>query len=275
MNDFAASPGQVSDLSSSGLSNSFSDLPSNNVDSAFNSDRVQPRQVATGVTRGTQKVGYGGVEIDGAHDRITFNTDETRITLGDTSDTDDVTGIALTDTTTNKKLASLGRDTSTTNAVTGLTAYDGTGTRRLHAGTFPDGSVKVKLSQTTHDVATATDDQLIWSSDFNMFKIKAPEITTLVTLATGGTYSITVPHTIGGRPAVLAYVELTSSPGQFVQLPYTIVNVSGTAVGFSGIAQYVVTDTDIRFVVSVDNSIAALVAGSWNFKYYLMVETAS
>lgn len=231
-------------------------------------------KLQTGNLRGTQGVGYGGVKIDGARNRVTLEANNTRVTLGDTSDSDNITGVALADTTSGNNLVTLGRDITSGSATTGLMAYDGQNTKRMLAGAFPDGSVKIKLSQAGYDVATATDDQLIWSSDFNTFKIVTPETVTLTTVATGGTYSTTVPHTLGDVPAVLAYVELASSPGQFVQLPYTIASVVGTAVTLTGIVQYVITDTDIQFVISVDNSVAGLVAGTWNFKYYLMKETA-
>jgi hypothetical protein len=47
-------------------------------------DRVLPRQVSSGSTRGTQKVGYGNTEIDGSNNRIVITnpTDGTSVGIG-------------------------------------------------------------------------------------------------------------------------------------------------------------------------------------------------
>lgn len=46
-------------------------IRNNEVDSG-NTDRILPRQLSTGSTRGTQTVGYGNTKIDGSNNRITI-----------------------------------------------------------------------------------------------------------------------------------------------------------------------------------------------------------
>lgn len=145
MNDFAASPGQVGDLSSSGLKNEFSNLPGNNVDSAFNSDRVQPRQVATGVMRGTQRI---------------VNTDGSYITLGEIPGSSGEFGIAFF----NRDGDMIFKMTGTTQTLYGsageLYTLDNTGflfsdstDRRIKIGSAPDdGRVGIWQSEPGEDV---------------------------------------------------------------------------------------------------------------------------
>lgn len=45
---------------------------SNNEIPSGSTDRVLPRQLSTGSTRGTQTVGYGNTKIDGSNNRITI-----------------------------------------------------------------------------------------------------------------------------------------------------------------------------------------------------------
>lgn len=255
MNDFAASPGQVSDLSSSGLSNNFSNLPSNNVDSAFNSDRVQPRQVASGVTRGTQFVGYGSVKIDGANERISVGeNNEANLILGDQSDS---------------------------NSNFGFSVSDGSHPRFL-GGKFPDGNIKIKLSQVGYDVSTATDDQLIWSSDFNMFKIVrtgAASITPPSSWTSMSTISVPIPHAQLTTPAVSVYVTNPNlsflgytSPG-LANLPSSIfLNTSGSLL-------YSASKVDETNLYIELTNVTGLTTGwevyTWTYKYYIMKETAA
>lgn len=148
MDDFGASPGQVGDLSSSGLSNGFSDLPSNNVDSAFNSDRVQPRQVATGVTRGTWRIN---------------NNDGSYITIGVIPNTNNEFGIAFFDR--NNNLISKNQGTTqylydaTGNLIyknTGETDYKydvATGKNWYQSGKLPDGTYGLVIAEPGYDVS--------------------------------------------------------------------------------------------------------------------------
>jgi len=64
------------------LNNEFNTVSANDIDNILNSDRVQPRQVSTGVTRGTWRIN---------------NTDGSYITIGLIPNTDDEFGIAYFD----------------------------------------------------------------------------------------------------------------------------------------------------------------------------------
>lgn len=69
----------LSDSTSYKLSNDFNTIPNNDIDNVINSNRVEPRQVATGVTRGTWRIN---------------NTDGSYITIGLIPNTDNEFGIA-------------------------------------------------------------------------------------------------------------------------------------------------------------------------------------
>ena len=62
------SPGQVSDLSSMGLSNGYTDIPDMSVEAI--TDRVQPRQMPSGNNRGDFTVKGRIVVTDGTYIRI-------------------------------------------------------------------------------------------------------------------------------------------------------------------------------------------------------------
>lgn len=62
------------------LKNEFSTIPSRNVEDMLQSDRIQPRQMGTGVLRGTQRV---------------ISTDGSYITIGEIPDSDGEFGIAF------------------------------------------------------------------------------------------------------------------------------------------------------------------------------------
>ncbi len=237
--------------------------------------RMLPRQVSTGALRGTQTVGYGGVKIDGSNNRIILNANDTTVTIGDTSDTDSTTGVSLKDSSGNT-FVTLGKGTDG-GTTTGLTIYDGDNTRRLLGGQFPDGQVKIKLSQIGYDVAFATDDQLIWSSDFNMFKIVDDGSIPLSFTATGanGELITAYAHGLDYIPKVEAdaSVDDNLSPGSGISpnvtLPYTAFNAGLTAVAHFQIA---IDTTNLYFIA---NWTSALPAATYNNACYftLLKET--
>lgn len=243
-------------------------VENNEIDSGY-TNRILPRQVSTGSTRGTQIVGYGGVKIDGSNNRIQLEANSTQVSIGDTSDIDNITGLALTDISSGKKLVSIGNDTSGTSVI-GLTAYDGDEQRRLLAGTFPDGSVKIKLSREGYDVAVANDNQLIWSSDFNLFKIVLTGTADVVVpVAPNGSYTTTVAHGQNTIPAIIAYVKTATE--DYRGVPYTDFDL-GSPPSISGIWYYTINSTSVIFTIKTNN---AFVAGTYTFRYYILLETAA
>ena len=121
------SPGQPSDLSSLGLSNGYTDIPDIAVDAI--ADRVQPRQVATGVTRGTWRIS---------------NIDGTYITIGVIPNTDGEFGIAFFDSSDNfiKKVT----------AATEFIYDPTTGKNVYQAGKLPDDTYGTAAANTGFDV---------------------------------------------------------------------------------------------------------------------------
>lgn len=226
-------------------------------------DRVLPRQISTGSTRGTQTVGYGSVKIDGSNNRIDLEANDTRVIIGDVSDTNDVTGLGF---------------------------YDNTNTLRLLGGTFPDGSVKIKLSQDGKDVSTASDDELIWSSDFNLFKIISSDTASGETTDASPDLAITVLHDLGEVPGVIVFAQppstslfapltvFPSSAGGYVPVPlylYTQTTIGGSdasVILFS--ITYEVNETSL--ILRAHQGVTGLATSTFpvSFRYYILKETA-
>jgi hypothetical protein len=171
---------------------------------------------------------------------------------------------------------------------------DDSGTPRLLTGYqqdgFDNGNVGIKLSQEGYDVQSATGDQLIWSSDFNSFKIvqsgtaEIPAYSMTSGAFNGGSY-VDVVHNLGFSPIVMAYTIDDSS--NLVQLPamksVQYVNIGAAIAGLGtmlvpGVYVYAVSsDTHIRFQAISGNSEYG--SGTENItatsiKYYLLRETA-
>jgi hypothetical protein len=147
-NPFGVDPGKVTDLSSSGLSNDFTNIANNDPFQNLESDRVQPRQVASGVERGTKRI----VNIDGSY-----------ITLGEIPDSGGEFGIAFftRDGVLIKKDTGLAQ-TIYDDAGRELVTIDSTGflladaiARRIKLGTAPDdGRVGFWVTEPNEDVIT-------------------------------------------------------------------------------------------------------------------------
>lgn len=172
---------------------------------------------------------------------------------------------------------SLGQTTATTQ---GLLVTDSQGVRRLLAGVYPDGSIKIKLSQATFDVTVATDDQLIWSSDFNSFKIVETGTATIQ----GGDNTVTFAsrnfdRTYDDPPIVTAYATVTDGATTAPKLlPYVYYIADGGAVppmyGVYYVLDLDATTTGVSF--SLDNTFnGAGSAVSATIRYYVMQETAA
>lgn len=213
-----------------------------------------PYKVASGTMRGTQNVGDGGVKIDSAHNRIEVGANNVKVLLGDSSDQDNTTGFSF---------------------------IDSTNTRRILIGTFPDGSVKAKLSQPGYDVATATDDQLIWSSDFNSFKIVETGSTSIQGSSSSVSFaSVAFTRTYTKPPIVTAYavVNDTGVATEPKLLPYVKYVADGGAVppmyGVYYILDVGATTTEVLF--TLDNSFNGSGSSvSATIKYYVMQETSA
>ena len=110
------------------LSNDFNTIRVNDIENVIAADRVQPRQVSTGVMRGTWQIN---------------NTDGSYITIGLIPDSTQF-GIAFFDANNEKQSVS----TSLTDY-----KYNSSGINYYQSGLLPDGTSGVILTDGTVDVA--------------------------------------------------------------------------------------------------------------------------
>lgn len=167
-----------------------------------------------------------------------------------------------------------------------LAVTDDNGLKQLYAGRFPDGKVRIKLAQAGFDVESATDDQLVWSSDFRSFKIvddgigQAPAVTTASdgTNTNSGFATNSYPHNLGYTPLIMAFVEV--SPSQYSLMPYSEVTSANDPSGgiVSSFYRITASSTNVEifhYVVSYAPGIGTGTYPAVNVKYYLLRETAS
>lgn len=129
---FGASVGKLDDLASSGLKNDFNNIPNNDV--FGQSDRVQPRQVATGVTRGTWRIN---------------NSDGSYITVGVIPETTDDFGIAFFNSNGNM----ISKNQGNTQYV-----YDVANNKNIiQIGLLPDDTYGFVVAKSGYDVSEAFD----------------------------------------------------------------------------------------------------------------------
>lgn len=141
----------------------------------------------------------------------------------------------------------------------------------------------LKISEDGIDVLNANDDQLIFNSNNNLFKIVDKGIATVpLGFNANGTSvsgSDNVTHSLGVEPLVLAW-SVTTSGGKILRnFPSSIVNaksVNTTAVtiGYLRDEDMIVTNTDITFSITVSNSTGvAEPATDVNIMYFILTET--
>ena len=132
-----------------------------------------------------------------------------------------------------------------------------------------------KLSQAGNDVLTAADDKLVWSSEFNAFKIVKTDTSSIniISEASGGTATVTIAHNLGFTPALLAYIE--NSAGKRESIPYhsyVFACGGGTCnLNLSWIVKGKVDSTNVIFTSQNQGTSTTTRA----IRYYLLRETAS
>ena len=127
----------------------------------------------------------------------------------------------------------------------------------------------VKLSQEGSDVQSASDEELIWSSDFNLFKIVESGTVEVPLASDGTTSSVVVSHSQGVVPIVLAFFDNGSA---IFSLPSVLVESSGANAGkILQLLTWQATTTEITFF---NQSQLQGTAGG-PVKYYILKETAS
>lgn len=162
---------------------------------------------------------------------------------------------------------------------------------RLLINANPDNFF-MKISKPTLDVINATDDELIFNSGQNIFKIVGTGTLTIpnanlnfiVNQTYNNTTGNTAAHGLSFTPAVLGFVEY--SGGGRTLMPATEINSGGGTVSTGGglqITNFTIS-TDATYVSVIANSVAygeydwtgtPMFGGTRTVKYYLLQETAN
>lgn len=159
---------------------------------------------------------------------------------------------------------------------------DDNGTRRVLLGKGADGFYGLKVSQEGADVFTADDDELIFNSNQNVFKIVQtgtlilPQYTTpnpgAGNFGSGQTILASVSHGLGYIPAAVAFLEFSS--GLRAPLPYVAHGGSGaSATSHSYIP--VISSSAFRIDFNhLDYGANSLSFADVVVRYYLLQESA-
>lgn len=143
----------------------------------------------------------------------------------------------------------------------------------------------MRIAKDGYDARTASDSNLIFNSDNNVFKIVATgtaSITPASSISGGTKTTATVAHNLGFKPAYLAYVtnpDLTGvgyiSPG-LTTIPSTIyITDSGACILVSTArVDEINIYFDLTYLAGGFGAATGLNAYTWNYKYYLLQETA-
>lgn len=162
---------------------------------------------------------------------------------------------------------------------------DDAGTPRLLQGFqqagFSNGNIGIKLSQAGSNVLSATSDDLIYSTDFNLFKIVQSGTTTISASSSAISYQ-TITHNLGYAPTVIANVNditfsISGTPittNGNVPLPahlQTNVDTVNNRID-TKVMVFAIPDVDEVFFILLNST--TLTVGPYDIKYYLLRETA-
>lgn len=148
---------------------------------------------------------------------------------------------------------------------------DDAGTRRVLLGKGADDFYGLKVSQEDVDVYSAADNELVFNSNQNVFKVVAQGTTSVTYTANDTVYTSVVPHGQSNIPIVNAYF---ANSGARVSIPYYILGAGGGGGYFIAAGIWAAVDaTNITFVFANGNVLP--LPGVADFKYYIMVESAN
>lgn len=159
---------------------------------------------------------------------------------------------------------------------------DSSGTPRILFGEGPNQFYGLKVSQEGNDVTGATDSQLVFNSDNNVFKIVASGTASqpVTSLAQDATNTVTVAHNLGYIPTAIIYLNGTGSTyltANRYYVPPISVPVKVGATYYPGVIHsYNIDSTNIYFTVTNSSAATPITdIGTVNWKYYLLQETAN
>lgn len=165
---------------------------------------------------------------------------------------------------------------------TGTLLYGLDGKALISMRVDEDGEPSLRVAKAGYDATTASDDQLAFNSAQNTLKvvqtgtIMLPEVTyskagTNEYGSYNGGGSNVVAHNLGYRPAILAFIDDSST---FVQLPWTeTYGVSANSYAMS-MRRVSVDDTNVYGIANVLTYNRSGTISARRVKYYLLQETA-
>lgn len=157
--------------------------------------------------------------------------------------------------------------------------------QRLLVGPDSTGTEVVKISKAGQNASTATNDQLLFNSSQDVFKIISSGTASYTPPSpiSGGAPQVvaTIPHGQPNPPAFLVYVNnpylgavAFNSPGLTIAPSTVYITNSGTYLLISS-ADVDATNLYIRFTYLGTASTTGLNAYTWSYKYYILQETAA
>jgi hypothetical protein len=124
-------------------------------------------------------------------------------------------------------------------------------------------SYGLKVSKPGHDVKTAADKDLVYSSEWATFTVFAANSGS-ISYSTGSVTTVTINHNLGYRPAFTVYTEVPFVSG-FVQTPIVIPG----GVDRSCIARVTTTQLIIRWAAGFHSSNA-----TFAYRYFIYYNRA-
>jgi hypothetical protein len=156
---------------------------------------------------------------------------------------------------------------------------DDSGTRRVLLGRGANGFYGLKVSKEGFDVFTAADDELVFNSNQNVFKVVG-QGTVEVTSSGVAATNYTIAHNLGFSPTVVAFLNSVDIGGLAnnidIPLPTWLdISVNGDLAGnvvFGAWIDHAVDDTN--YYIKIYNG-TGVATDTYPVKYYLLQETAN
>jgi hypothetical protein len=136
----------------------------------------------------------------------------------------------------------------------------------LYIPDINDGEIALKVAQPGIEVSTAANDQLVFNSNQDMFKIILSGNGSIPASVSNNS-TLTVAHNLGFIPALIGYVDLSS-----IYYPFPLLGINGTSGAILSLYQCSVDSTNAYFTVQTPGS---TVSTATSIKYYLLQESAN
>lgn len=154
---------------------------------------------------------------------------------------------------------------------TGFIMNDNAGIPAIYGAVDNSGKPVLKVAKEGMDATTAGDNDLVFNSARNFFKIVATGAASVSYTNSGAVFNTDIPHGLTGTPIVQAFLDIGSAR---VQVPYYVLGYGGSG-SLNGVSTgfWVVSDSSfISFRVATS---PATTPGTANFKYYIIAESAA